>query len=92
MDRGHARVGLGSSATCAHRCGLADMLSLVMIDSKLINEVLKTDLGFQGYVMSDWQAQESGVGSSLAGLDMSMVSPSSLERRQSSDRADLSLS
>ncbi|KAL7414251.1 glycosyl hydrolase family 3 N terminal domain-containing protein [Mrakia frigida] len=41
-------------------------------NSALLNGVLKTELGFQGYVMSDWQAHESGVGGALAGLDMSM--------------------
>ena len=37
-----------------------------------MNHLLKGELGFQGFVMSDWQAQHSGVGTSLAGLDMSM--------------------
>jgi beta-glucosidase len=38
----------------------------------LINGLLKDELGFQGFVMSDWLAQISGVPSALAGLDMSM--------------------
>jgi beta-glucosidase len=38
----------------------------------LINGILKDELGFQGFVMSDWLAQISGVGSALAGLDMAM--------------------
>jgi hypothetical protein len=37
-----------------------------------MNGILKGELGFQGFVMSDWQAHHSGVGGSLAGLDMSM--------------------
>lgn len=41
-------------------------------NSKTINGLLKHELGFQGYVMSDWDATHSGVGSSLAGLDMDM--------------------
>lgn len=41
-------------------------------NSKLLNGVLKDELGFQGYVQSDWLAQRSGVASALAGLDMSM--------------------
>ena len=41
-------------------------------NSHLINHVLKGELGFQGYVLSDWQAQHSGVSSTLAGLDVSM--------------------
>jgi beta-glucosidase len=38
------------------------------------NGLLKTELGFQGFVVSDWFGQHSGVGSALAGLDMVMVS------------------
>lgn len=38
----------------------------------LLNNRLKTELQFQGYVMSDWGAHHSGVDSALAGLDMSM--------------------
>jgi beta-glucosidase len=36
------------------------------------NKLLKGELGFQGFIMSDWQAQHVGVGAALAGLDMSM--------------------
>ncbi|KAG6015333.1 hypothetical protein E4U54_003677 [Claviceps lovelessii] len=38
----------------------------------LINGLLKDELGFQGFVMSDWLAHMSGVGSAIAGLDMDM--------------------
>ncbi|KAF2433190.1 putative beta-glucosidase 1 precursor [Tothia fuscella] len=41
-------------------------------NSYLLNGILKGELGFQGFVMSDWQAQHAGVATSLAGLDMSM--------------------
>lgn len=41
-------------------------------NSKLMNGVLKDELGFQGFVQSDWLAQRSGLKSALAGLDMSM--------------------
>lgn len=41
-------------------------------NSKLMNGILKDEMGFQGYVMSDWLAQRSGVASALAGLDMTM--------------------
>lgn len=41
-------------------------------NSELLNGRLKTELGFQGYVMSDWGAHHSGVASALAGLDLSM--------------------
>lgn len=36
------------------------------------NGLLKTELGFQGYIMSDWGATHSGVASIEAGLDMNM--------------------
>jgi len=29
-------------------------------------------INLQGYIVSDWTAQQSGVGSALAGLDMAM--------------------
>jgi beta-glucosidase len=41
-------------------------------NSKLLNGILKDELGFQGFVMSDWSAQNSGVAAALAGLDMAM--------------------
>ena len=41
-------------------------------NSYLLNYLLKRELDFQGFVMSDWSAQHSGIGSALAGLDMTM--------------------
>ena len=41
-------------------------------NSKALNGILKTELGFNGFVVSDWFAQHSGVASALAGLDMVM--------------------
>jgi beta-glucosidase len=41
-------------------------------NSKLLNGILKTELGFQGFVVSDWGAQHAGVATVLAGLDMAM--------------------
>jgi beta-glucosidase-like glycosyl hydrolase len=41
-------------------------------NSKTLNGLLKTELGFNGFVVSDWFAQHSGVSSALAGLDMAM--------------------
>lgn len=43
-------------------------------NSKLMNGILKTELQFEGFVISDWNAQQSGVASALAGLDMVMPS------------------
>ncbi len=36
------------------------------------NELLKDELGFDGWIMSDWNATHSTVGSALGGLDMEM--------------------
>lgn len=41
-------------------------------NSYLLNNLLKEELGFQGFVVSDWGAQHTGIYSALAGLDMSM--------------------
>ena len=41
-------------------------------NSHLLNYLLKGELEFQGFVMSDWQAQHAGVSTALAGLDMTM--------------------
>jgi beta-glucosidase-like glycosyl hydrolase len=46
--------------------------SYACANSKLLNGILKDELGFQGFVQSDWLAQRSGVGSALAGLDVTM--------------------
>ncbi|KAH6722111.1 beta-glucosidase [Leptodontidium sp. MPI-SDFR-AT-0119] len=44
-------------------------------NSKALNGLLKEELGFQGYVMSDWGAVHAGVDSVEAGLDMNMPGP-----------------
>lgn len=41
-------------------------------NSYTLNHLLKTELGFQGFVVSDWTGQHSGVSTALAGLDMAM--------------------
>lgn len=41
-------------------------------NSKVLNGLLKTELGFQGFVVTDWFAQHSGTAAALAGLDMAM--------------------
>jgi beta-glucosidase len=41
-------------------------------NSKALNGLLKEELGFQGYVMSDWSATHTGVPAIEAGLDMNM--------------------
>ncbi|GLA49826.1 CAZyme family GH3 [Aspergillus niger] len=47
-------------------------------NSMLINGILKDELGFQGFVVTDWLAQIGGVSSALAGLDMSMPGDGSI--------------
>ncbi|CZR61747.1 related to beta-glucosidase 1 precursor [Phialocephala subalpina] len=44
-------------------------------NSEVLAGILKDQLGFQGYVMSDWFATHSGVKSINAGLDMTMPGP-----------------
>ncbi|SPO06193.1 related to Probable beta-glucosidase M [Cephalotrichum gorgonifer] len=41
-------------------------------NSKTLNGLLKTELGFQGFVVTDWNAQHAGVATALAGLDVAM--------------------
>lgn len=41
-------------------------------NSYLLNYLLKEELGFQGFVVSDWGSQHTGVDSALSGLDMTM--------------------
>lgn len=41
-------------------------------NSYTLNYLLKQELGFQGYVLSDWQANSAGVSGILAGLDLAM--------------------
>ncbi|KAI1080309.1 glycoside hydrolase family 3 protein [Whalleya microplaca] len=41
-------------------------------NSYVLNKLLKNELGFQGFVISDWGAQHSGIDSANAGLDMTM--------------------
>ncbi|KAF2220112.1 glycosyl hydrolase family 3 N terminal domain-containing protein [Elsinoe ampelina] len=41
-------------------------------NSKILNGLLKEELGFQGYVVSDWGGTRSGVPAIQAGLDMDM--------------------
>ncbi|PTB47058.1 uncharacterized protein TrAFT101_003502 [Trichoderma asperellum] len=43
-------------------------------NSKTLNGLLKTELGFQGFVVSDWGAQHAGVATAEAGLDVAMPS------------------
>lgn len=44
-------------------------------NSKVQNGILKGELGFQGYIMSDWGATHSGLAAIESGLDMNMPGP-----------------
>jgi len=46
--------------------------SYACANSKTQNGLLKTELGFQGAITSDWGALHAGVASALAGMDMVM--------------------
>ncbi|PKX95161.1 beta-glucosidase [Aspergillus novofumigatus IBT 16806] len=48
-------------------------------NSALLNNILKVELGFQGYIMSDWFATHSGAKSINAGLDLNMPGAYSVE-------------
>ncbi|KAI5776999.1 beta-glucosidase-related glycosidase [Geopyxis carbonaria] len=41
-------------------------------NSKTLNGLLKTELGFNGFVMSDWMATHAGIATIESGLDMDM--------------------
>lgn len=61
-------------------------------NSYLQNYLLKGELGFQGFIMSDWSAQHSGVASTLAGLDMTMPGDTGFDSGQSFWGPNLTLS
>lgn len=45
-------------------------------NSATLNGLLKTELGFQGFVVSDWSAQYTGIATALSGMDVAMPGPS----------------
>ena len=55
------------------------------------NYLLKNELGFQGFIMSDWAAQHSGVASALAGLDQTMPGDVSFDSGDSYWGANLTI-
>lgn len=75
-------LGLASlrlrSKCCKAEANFVDLLdiqvngSLCTQNSEILNGILKDELGFQGFVVSDWYAQFGGVSSAIAGLDMAM--------------------
>lgn len=53
-------------------------------NSELLNNILKKELGFEGYAVSDWYATHSAVGSANAGLDLEMPGYSGSQNPSSS--------
>ncbi|KAM5344285.1 hypothetical protein ACJ41O_012822 [Fusarium nematophilum] len=60
-------------------------------NSLLLNGLLKHELGFQGFVMSDWFAQHAGASTAVAGLDMTMAGDTTLGSGRSYWGANLTL-
>ncbi|KAF2842470.1 glycoside hydrolase family 3 protein [Patellaria atrata CBS 101060] len=67
------RAGVGG-VMCSHN---AVNNSQTCQNSYNLNYLLKGELGFQGFALSEWEAQYSGVSSALAGLDVSMAGDTS---------------
>jgi beta-glucosidase len=57
-------------------------------NNNTINGILKNELGFQGFVMSDWSAQHSTI-SAMTGLDMTMPGDISFDSNTSYFGANL---
>ncbi|KUI65235.1 putative beta-glucosidase M [Cytospora mali] len=66
MDALHAGAG---AVLCGYN---AANYSYVCQNSKLLNGILKTELGFEGFIVSDWYAQNTGIAGANAGLDVVM--------------------
>ncbi|KAH7176943.1 glycoside hydrolase superfamily [Dactylonectria macrodidyma] len=62
------RAGVGAAMTAYNKVNG----TMSSEHSYLINRLLKDELGFQGFVMTDWLSQITGVQSAIAGMDMSM--------------------
>jgi beta-glucosidase-like glycosyl hydrolase len=98
------RSGLGLAPSCAATikstirmpaktltCSTTVSLESCQIYSDLRTSVLKNELSFEGFVMSDWGAQHSGAGAALAGLDMSMPGDTAFDSGQSFWGSNLTL-
>ena len=82
------RAGTGSIMCSYNRLNS----SYACHNSYLLNGLLKSELNFQGFVMSDWTAQLTGVASTLAGLDMTMPGDTAFNSGQSFWGANLTIS
>lgn len=72
------RAGLGSVMASYNKINGSDASA----NSKTMNGLLKTELGFEGFVVSDWFGQHTGVASANAGLDLAMPSSSFWDNNQ----------
>lgn len=61
-------------------------------NSYVLNHLLKDELGFQGFVVSDWGAQHSGAAAALAGMDMAMPGDTSFGSGQTFWGTNLTIS
>lgn len=61
-------------------------------NSYILNQVLKDELGFQGFVVSDWGATHSGVNAITSGLDMDMPGTADMSQTQSYFGANTTIS
>ena len=59
---------------CPELMGTSDLINdtYACDNDKMLNDVLKREFGFQGYVMSDWSAQHT-TESAMTGLDVRLV-------------------
>jgi beta-glucosidase len=55
--------------------GIMDVGAYSCENSHLLNQILKRDWGFSGFVMSDWRATHSSYPAAIAGLDQEMPDP-----------------
>jgi beta-glucosidase len=70
-------IGIKQSGVGAVMCSYNRVNGVYACDnSYLLNDVLKNDWGFQGWVMSDWGATHSTVNAALSGLDQEFFSSS----------------
>ncbi|KAL2782981.1 glycosyl hydrolase family 3 N terminal domain-containing protein [Aspergillus keveii] len=54
-------------------------------NSKILNGLLKTELGFQGFTVTDWHARHDGIASADSGLDCAMPNSATWENHTLSE-------
>ncbi|KAI0757179.1 beta-glucosidase [Daedaleopsis nitida] len=72
-----------ASVMCSYTANIRSVNgSFACENDKTLNGILKTEFGFQGYVMSDWWATHSGTKAVNAGLDMTMPGDTTINSGQ----------